>query len=315
MVRLSGEAILQAANGGPLTLRNVVVVPDADIRASELSLPGEIRLEGNAMLEASLVGKIELALSTNITFVAKGTSLPYLGLGKIGETYRLVPKMTINFDEAEFTDDDLDALDHALVRGRDLSNCESWVDSVVMSDTERFELYCNSISVARLLAEDTETYLKIRRKSKGLSTGVIVGIVVGVVVVIVVIIIIILVVRKGGSKPVDDGMQKPAKAPGAKPAQPVDKKPAAEKAGAKTEMAPTQHAQDVQGDQGQQYYQGQQYQPYGQYQYQQYGSGPQYQQYQPQYQYQYADQSYGQGQMYTGGQDQRSTEWQGPTDP
>jgi hypothetical protein len=186
------------------------IAPQADLVLEvELVVTKSLDLGDNSSLAAVGDAKIVLNAQTELRFEAttEVARLPKLDLGLIGEDYDVVPEVfNVDVSEIDFGVANLAGLEHPLVRGRTLANCEKWQEAIKFVGSEnKLATVCKydeSGGAKALANERTRTLYVVQAGGPGgggggVSLGVIIGIVVAVVVVAVIIVVVVIVTKKG----------------------------------------------------------------------------------------------------------------------
>jgi hypothetical protein len=196
---IQGNGKIVPVQGESVTRSEVTLAQSSQIESTGLVIVKSLSMNGQSSLRAAADSKITLEdKKVAIEFVSSGKDLPTLNLGKIGDTYKIVPKSLTVHAPTGLNSDELKTFSHTLLSGETLSNCEEW-QKLVELDSTLFTKECVSGSGSKLLAGVRSLVIKgsgPQPTTSGPPVGVIVGVVVGVVVVGVVIGVVIFMRRK-----------------------------------------------------------------------------------------------------------------------
>jgi hypothetical protein len=143
-IKLIGKGEICSVNGGDLVLSDLIVGHDAEIKAERLKIGPLIEILGNAQLSAVVNDSILIEEGIVIRFAGDGPRVGKLEIGVVGENYEIQPNnVRVEVEGSAFSKDEKNRLEHVLVLGETLGNCEIWKEFVQLSDAGSFEVTCD----------------------------------------------------------------------------------------------------------------------------------------------------------------------------
>ena len=200
ILSVSGKGTLKPTTGNTITVKTVKVTEEGSaVLAQGLIVEQELSLAPNVALGPTAGGAITLKPDVSLTFASRmdgdNGTFGTLDLGAVGTDYTVLPKkVDINFlPTVDLAEDFV----QAIVRGKNLTNCDKWLEKVNFINEMAVEL------TAKCVVANDETSLCIARPTPEVpkdSTLLVLGVVIGVLVFVVIVVVLIAVCKRRRKK-------------------------------------------------------------------------------------------------------------------
>ena len=201
ILTVSGKGTLIPQTGKTqITAATVKVTKEgSEVLAQGLVITNELSLEPKVTLGPTTNGKITLDNEVSLIFASRmegeNGTFGTLDLGAIGNAYNVLPKkVDINFLP---TTDLAEDFEQPIVRGKNLTNCDQWIEKVNFIHQMQVEL------TAKCVVEGEVTSLCIARPAPEVpedSTWLVLGVVLAVLVFVVIVVVLIAVCKRRRKK-------------------------------------------------------------------------------------------------------------------